>query len=101
MSKIVGKAEADEITKRHTDKQKEIQKSGVNYVESWFFSVSEIKELIDGIPIKSIEGVKVKAGFIDKDGKESPTVVLELVTKDKTSERRFFISPPDCPPLCK
>jgi len=101
MGKIVGKAEADEITKRHTDKQKEIQKSGVNYVESWFFSVSEIKELIDGVPVKSIEGVKVKAGFIDKDGQESPTVVLELVTKDKTMQKRYLLDPPPCPPECK
>ena len=98
--KVVSKEIADEITGRYTANRESIESEGKEYIESYFFGVETLKELITGIPVKSILGVKIKHGIKDVDGKESPTIVLELVSKDKTSQTRFADDPPACPIFC-
>lgn len=98
--KVVSKEVADKVTGKYTANKESIQKEGKEYVESYFFGIETLKELISGVPVKSILGVKIKHGIKEVDGKESATVVLELVSKDKTIQARFADEPPACPIFC-
>lgn len=102
MAKVISKEKAKEITGTYIASKSDIEKYGDNYIESEFYSIESIKELINGVAVRSIKGVKIRFGKIIRDGKESLTTVLELVTKDTTIQARIMAEPDStCPDDCR
>lgn len=98
--KIIDKETADKITSRHEANRGEIEKSGKGFTKSSFIGIEVIKQLLDGVPVKSILGIKIKYGVKDKDGVQYPDTIIEVVTKDKTSKYKAVKTDHDCPLEC-
>jgi len=98
--KVVSKEVADKITGKYTANKETIQKEGKEYVESHFIGIETIKELISGVPVKSILGARIKHCIQNKDGIDSPNLLIEIVTKDNTSQYRAASDLPNCPTDC-
>lgn len=76
---------------------------GEVYVESFFFDIESIKQLIEGVPVKSITGVRVHLSQVEREGGLAISPVVELVTKDNTldkSQKKVSSDPPPCPTHC-
>jgi len=94
MSKLIDKATADKITEKHRAGK---VKKGSKYIESEFFSIDTIKELIAGVDISTVDGVNIKHGLIDGKTK----TVIELVFKSGVLTYKAMSEGSPCPPDCR
>lgn len=84
--KIISAKEAEEIKK--------------GYVESQFYSIDVIKDMLSKAPEENITGIKVSFGSISIQGEEYKTSVLEIIG---TGGKVFAAAsdPSPCPPDCE
>ena len=76
---------------------------GEIYVESFFFDIEAIKELIEGVPVKSITGVRIHLAEVARDGGFALSPVVEVVSKDNTmkgSAKKAAAPTSVCPDDC-
>jgi|GEM_PF-6435689 len=76
---------------------------GEIYVESFFFDIDAIKELIEGVPVKSITGVRIHLAEVAREGGFALSPVVEVVSKDNTVKKgqvKVLDTPPPCPTNC-
>jgi len=100
--RVVSKQEAQasiDLYKSRTLTENEV------YVESFFFGVDTFQELVSGVPLKSITGLRIHLAQIERDGGLAFSPVIEVVSKDGTLAARgsdkVGEKPSTCPDDCK
>ncbi len=83
--KIISAKEAEEIKK--------------GYVESQFYSIDVIKDMLSKAPEEDITGIKVSFGSISIQGEQYRTSVLEIIGTDGNVFAAAS-DPSPCPPDC-
>lgn len=76
---------------------------GEVYAESFFFDIESIKELIQGVPTKSITGVRIHLAQVEREEGFALSPVVEVVTKDHSKSASAKAASPTsvCPDDCR
>lgn len=95
--KIISQDEAKKIHERHTANKESIEKSVETYIQSFFFGVNILNELVKDTPVKDLLGVRINLGLDDKGDK---TITLEPIKKDKKPVDKLAATDFPCPTAC-